>query len=282
LNAARDGVTRDAVELEKRDAIAIIRLNRPDQLNAFTNDMAARIIAAVDDCDSDDSVRAVVLTGAGRAFCAGADLEPGVDTFVLDDHGTGKAPPDEGGRVSLRIFRSMKPVVVAVNGPAAGVGATMILPADVRIASDTAKFGFVFSRRGLVPEACSTWFLPRVVGIATALEWCISGRLITAGEALDGGLVREVVPADRLLERAVEIAYELTAGTAPVSVAMTRQLLWQMLGAEGPEIAHAAESRAIFIRGRSADVREGVDAFLGKRTPNFEQLVSDGIPIVHP
>ncbi|WP_207839710.1 enoyl-CoA hydratase-related protein [Williamsia soli] len=266
------------VELERRGPIAIVRLNRPDRLNAFTSEMHDRIIEAFDECDADDSVRAVVITGAGRAFCAGADLGGGGDTFVLDDKGSGEAPPDEGGRVSLRIYRSLKPVIAAINGPAAGVGVTMTLPADIRIAADNAKFGFVFTRRGLVPEACSNWFLPRIVGISTALEWTIGGKMVTATEALERGLVRELVPADQVLDRAIAVATELTAGVSPVSAALTRQLMWQMLGVESPEVAHRAESKAIYIRGTSDDVREGVTAFLDKRVPEFPQRVSEGLP----
>jgi enoyl-CoA hydratase/carnithine racemase len=267
------------VELERRGPIAVVRLNRPDRLNAFTFEIRDRIIEVFDECDADDSVRAIVLTGAGRAFCAGADLAAGGDTFVLDDDPeTGGAPADSGGEVSLRIYRSTKPVVAAINGPAAGVGVTMSLPADIRIASETAKFGFVFTRRGLVPEACSTWFLPRIVGISTALEWTMGAKMVSATEALERGLVREVVPVDQVLDRAIEVATELTSGTSPVSVAMTRELMWRMLGADSPLVAHRAESEAIYIRGTSDDVREGVTAFLEKRAPDFPQRVSDGVP----
>jgi enoyl-CoA hydratase/carnithine racemase len=273
-------VAADApVLIERNGEIAIVRLHRPDRLNAFTDDMCEAIIAAFDETDSDDTVRAVVLTGTGRAFCAGADLAAGGDTFVLgDDPDTGGAPADQGGRVALRVYRSHKPVIAAINGPAAGVGVTMTLPADIRIASDTAKFGFVFTRRGLVPEACSTWFLPRIVGISTALEWTLNGRMVSAREALDRGLVRELVAADQVLDRAVELARDMVSGTAPVSVALTRQLMWRMLGAGSPEIAHRAESVAIYLRGVSDDVREGVDAFLSKRDPQFPDAVSAGLP----
>ncbi|WP_067899874.1 enoyl-CoA hydratase-related protein [Nocardia vaccinii] len=267
------------VLLEREGAIAIVRLHRPDRLNAFTTAMCERLIEVFDETDADDSVRAVVLTGTGRAFCAGADLGAGGETFVLDDDpDTGGAPADTGGLVSLRIYRSNKPVIVAINGPAAGVGVTMTLPADIRIASDTAKFGFVFTRRGIVPEACSTWFLPRVVGVSTALEWTLSGRMVPAAEALERGLVREIVPADRVLERALELAREMVTGTAPVSVALTRQLIWRMLGADSPQIAHRAESLAIYLRGASGDAREGVESFLAKCVPDFPDRVSDGLP----
>lgn len=281
MSVDTETVTVDSspVLIERRGEIAIVRLHRPDRLNAFTDEMCERIIAAFDETDADDAVRAVVLTGTGRAFCAGADLAAGGDTFVLgDDPDTGGAPADQGGRVTLRIYRSLKPVIAAVNGPAAGVGVTMTLPADIRIASDTAKFGFVFTRRGLVPEACSTWFLPRVVGISTALEWSMNGRMVSARQALDHGLVRELVPAGEVLDRAVELARDLVSGTAPVSVALTRQLMWRMLGADSPETAHRAESQAIYLRGVSDDVREGVESFLAKRDPQFPDLISGGLP----
>ncbi|WP_413767441.1 enoyl-CoA hydratase-related protein [Rhodococcus pyridinivorans] len=271
--------TENSVVLERHGEIAVMRLNRPDKLNAFTDEMGERLIAMFDETDADDEIRAVVVTGTGRGFCAGADLAAGGDTFVLgDDPDTGGAPPDLGGRVTLRIYRSLKPVIAAINGPAAGVGVTMTLPADIRIAADTAKFGFVFTRRGLVPEACSTWFLPRAVGISTAVEWTVGGKMVPVAEALERGLVREVLPADRVLDRAIEIARELVSGTAPVSAALTRQLMWQMLGASGPEVAHRAESIGIHVRGTSDDVREGVEAFLAKREPKFPNRISDGLP----
>ena len=269
----------DALILERHGEIAVVRLNRPDHLNAFTNAMCYRLIEIFDETDADDEVRAVVITGTGRAFCAGADLAAGGDTFVLDDDPeTGGAPADTGGQVSLRIYRSLKPVIAAINGPAAGVGVTMTLPADIRIASETAKFGFVFTRRGLVPEACSTWFLPRAVGISTAVEWTVGGKMVSAVEALERGLVRELVPADQVLERALDIARELVSGTSPVSAALTRQLMWRMLGASDPEVAHRAESIGIYVRGTADDVREGVDAFLEKREPKFPNRVTDGLP----
>ncbi|EME50641.1 enoyl-CoA hydratase-related protein [Rhodococcus sp. GXMU-t2271] len=275
---ARTG-TDDSIVLERHGEIAVVRLNRPDRLNAFTDAMCYRLIEIFDETDTDDEVRAVVLTGTGRAFCAGADLAAGGDTFVLgEDPATGGAPADTGGQVTLRIYRSLKPVIAAINGPAAGVGVTMTLPADIRIASDTAKFGFVFTRRGLVPEACSTWFLPRAVGISTAVEWAVGGKMVPATEALERGLVRELVPADQVSARAIEIARELVSGTAPVSAALTRRLMWQMLGASSPEVAHRAESVGIYVRGVSDDVREGVAAFLEKRAPEFSDRVSDGLP----
>ena len=284
-NDGGDAMSVEEVEpsllLDRDGEVAIIRLNRPSRLNAFTLELRDRIIEAFDKCDADDSVRAVVITGTGRAFCAGADLAAGGDTFVLpDDPTTGGAPADSGGEVSLRIFRSTKPVIAAINGPAAGVGVTMTLPADIRIASDTAKFGFVFTRRGLVPEAYSTWFLPSIVGISTALSWTLGGKMVSAVDALAQGLIEEIVPADQVVQRAVDIARELTSETAPVSVALTRRLMWEMLGASGPEVAHRAESVAIYRRGVSDDVREGVDAFLTKRSPTFPDRVSTGLPVL--
>lgn len=264
--------------LERHGEIAVLRLDKPDRLNAQTEQNLQDLIAALDAVDADDSIRAVVLTGSGRAFCAGADLSGGGSTFVAEAGDSGEVPPDTGGLVSLRIYRMTKPVIAAINGPCAGVGVTMTLPADVRIASDTARFGFVFTRRGLVPEACSTWFLPRVVGISTAVEWTMGARMVPASEALERGLVRELVPAEEVLPRAIEVAREMTTGTAPVSVALTRALMWRMLGASGPEEAHAAESVGIFTRGASADVREGVEAFLAKREPQFPDRVADGLP----
>lgn len=267
------------VVLERHDEIAVIRLNRPHKLNAVTTQNLIDIIAALDNCDADDDIRAVVLTGTGRAFCAGADISGGGDTFAMDpDSDTGEAPSDTGGQVALRIYRMTKPVISAINGSAAGVGVTMTLPTDVRIAADTAKFGFVFTRRGLVPEACSTWFLPRVVGISAAIEWAVGGKTIPATEALERGLVRELLPADEVLPRAIEVAREMTRGTAPVSAALTRQLMWRMLGAPGPEVAHRAESIGIYTRGTSADIRAGVTAFLAKEEPEFPDRVSDGLP----
>lgn len=272
-------LSSNVVELHRDGEIAVLRLSRPERLNAHTVEMTAGILAGFDACEADDTVRAIVITGAGRAFCAGADLRAGAGTFVLEeDRASGGAPPDSGGVVSLRIFRSTKPVIAAVNGPAVGVGATMILPADVRIASETARFGFVFTRRGLMPEACSTWFLPRIVGIGTALEWAMGGRMVPAAEALERGLVHEVLPTDQVLPRAIAMARAMVAGTAPVSVALTRQALWRMLGAPDPFAAHRAESRGIYLRGRSADAAEGVEAFLSKREPVFTDALSDGLP----
>jgi len=270
---------------EVADRIATITLNRPEQLNAFTGTMMHELIDAFDRVDADDDVRVVIVTGAGRGFCAGADLSSGGETFsrggsdVQTDVGV---PRDGGGLVSLRIFECTKPVIAAINGPAVGVGVTMTLPMDIRLASDTAKFGFVFARRGIVPEACSSWFLPRLVGISQAAEWCYSGRVFPAAEAHQGGLVRSVHSGDDLLPAARAIAAEIAENTAPVSVALTRQMLWRMLGASHPMEAHRVDSRGIMERGRSADSREGVVSFLEKRAPQFPVRVSDGLPAIFP
>jgi enoyl-CoA hydratase/carnithine racemase len=273
------------ITYEVADRIATITLNRPDQLNAFTNVMMREVIDAFDHTDADDDVRVVIVTGAGRGFCAGADLSGGGETFSgggSDEQTSVGVPRDGGGLVSLRIFESKKPVIAAINGPAVGVGVTMTLPMDIRLASDTAKFGFVFARRGIVPEACSSWFLPRLVGISQAAEWCYSGRVFLADEALRGGLVRSVHASDDLLPAARAIAAEIAEHTSPVSVALTRQMLWRMLGASHPMEAHRVDSRGILERGRSADSREGVVSFLEKRAPEFPVKVSDGLPGIFP
>lgn len=271
---------------EVADHIATITLNRPDQLNAFTGTMMREIIDAFDRVDDDDNVRVVIVTGAGRGFCAGADLSGGGETFsrggsdeIPVDVGI---PRDGGGLVTLRIFECKKPVIGAINGAAVGVGVTMTLPMDMRLASEHAKFGFVFARRGIVPEACSSWFLPRLVGISQAAEWCYSGRVFPAADALAGRLVRSVHAADDLLPAARAIATEIAENTAPVSIALTRQMLWRMLGADHPMEAHKVDSRGILSRGASADAREGVVSFLEKRAPEFPTKVSDGLPDIFP
>jgi enoyl-CoA hydratase/carnithine racemase len=267
------------------DHVATITLHRPDRLNAFTGTMMREMIDAFDRIDGDDDVRAVVVTGSGRGFCAGADLASGGDTFASggsDVRDRGGVVRDGGGMLTLRIFDSTKPVIGAINGPAVGVGVTMTLPMDVRLASDEARFGFVFSRRGIVPEACSSWFLPRVVGISTAAEWCFSGRVFPAAEAYDRGLVRSVHDPSELLPAARELALEIARNAAPVSVALTRRMLWRMLGVDHPMEAHRVDSRAIQSRGASADAREGVESFLEKRSAVFPDRVSDGLPDVFP
>jgi enoyl-CoA hydratase/carnithine racemase len=267
------------------DNIATITLHRPDRMNAFTGTMMREMIDAFDRIDADDDVRAVIVTGSGRAFCAGADLGGGGETFASggsDIRSEVGLVRDGGGMVTLRIFDCTKPVIGAINGAAVGIGVTMTLPMDIRLASDQAKFGFVFARRGIVPEACSSWFLPRLVGISQAAEWCYSGRVFPATEALDGRLVRSVHPADELLATARGIAREIADNTAPVSVALTRQMLWRMLGASHPMDAHRVDSRGIQSRGASDDAREGVMSFLEKRPAVYPVKVSDGLPDIFP
>ncbi|MDB5760449.1 MAG: Enoyl-CoA hydratase/isomerase [Burkholderia sp.] len=281
---------------EVSDHVLTITLNRPDRLNAFTGTMMNELIAAFDAADADDDVRAIIVTGAGRAFCAGADLSEGTKTFDFaaradrpDKQGTPQRPDggidyshesvrDGGGRVSLRIYECLKPVIAAINGAAVGVGATMLLPMDIRIASSDARFGFVFNRRGITPEACSSWFLPRAVGISQALEWTYSGRVFPAQEALDGGLVKQVVAPEALMDTARALAREIADNAAPVSVALTRQMLWRMLGADHPMEAHKVDSRSIYARGRMQDVKEGINSFLEKRPPVFTEKVSKDMP----
>lgn len=287
-------MSADAVSLDLHQHVLTVTLNRPDKLNAFDRPMMAGLIAAFDRADADDEVRAVIVTGAGRAFCAGADLSQAGKTFdyaARTDRPEVKAAlsggaadlgsdavRDGGGRVTLRIFQCLKPVIAAVNGPAVGIGATMLLPMDVRLCSEGARFGFVFTRRGITPEACSSWFLPRVVGISQALEWTMTGRVFDAAEAKAGGLVSRVLPPGELLPAAQALAREICDNAAPVSVALARQMMWRMLGAEHPMDAHRVDSRAIFSRGASADAREGVTAFLEKRPAQFPNKVSADMP----
>ena len=274
----------EEIRYEVADHVLTITLDRPDRLNAFTATMGRELIEAFDRSDADDDVRAVIVTGAGRGFCAGADLGGGGDTFDWRERDAGgfDVPRDGGGQVALRIFESLKPVIAAINGPAVGVGITMTLPMDVRIAASGSKIGFVFARRGIVPEACSSWFLPRLVGISQAMEWVSTGRVFTAEEALAGGLVRSVHPAEEVVGAARELALEIAGEAAPVSVALARRLMWTMLGAAHPMEAHRADSRAMFARGQSADAREGVTAFLEKRPAQFTDRVSDGLPELFP
>jgi enoyl-CoA hydratase/carnithine racemase len=278
------------ISTEVADGVLTITLDRPDKLNAFTGRMMHELIETFDRADADDDVRVVIVTGAGRGFCAGADLSAGGSTVrhrrPRRGGGRGRrrarANRDGGGLVSLRIFASTKPVIAAINGPAVGVGVTMTLPMDIRLASETARFGFVFTRRGVVPEACSSWFLPRLVGIAQAQEWVLTGRVFDAQEALRGGLVRSVHPPDELLPAAQAIAREIVESTAPVSVALSRQMLWRMLGADHPMEAHKVDSRGIVARGASDDAKEGVMSFLEKRPAAFPMRVSDGMPDFYP
>jgi enoyl-CoA hydratase/carnithine racemase len=265
------------------DHVLTITLNRPERLNAWTPQMGSELIAAFDAADADDDVRAIIVTGSGRGFCAGADLQGGGATFDWRERQSGAGVPrDGGGRFTLRVFDCTKPVIAAINGPAVGVGATMTLPMDVRLAADDARIGFVFARRGIVPEACSSWFLPRAVGISRAMEWVATGRVFSAQEALAGGLVRSLHPKDELLDAARAIAQEITENAAPVSVALARRMMWRMLCAEHPMLAHRADSRGMFLRGQSADAAEGVTSFLEKRPARFPDRITDGLPDVMP
>jgi enoyl-CoA hydratase/carnithine racemase len=265
------------------DGVATITLNRPERLNAFNRTMFGELLDAFDATDADDDVRAVVVTGSGRAFCAGADLGAGGATFrSTTEIGEGPAPRDSGGELVLRIFRSLKPVIAAINGPAVGVGASMTLPMDIRVLSETAKVGFVFAARGIVPDGAASWFLPRVVGINQALEWCLTGRVFPASEALAGGLVRSLHPADEVLAVATGLAREIAANVAPISAIITRALLWQMLGADDPMAAHRLDSRAIYDTGRMADAAEGVTAFLEKRPARWSLRPSKDLPAWFP
>ena len=266
---------------EVSDNIATVTLHRPDKMNAFTGVMMNELLQVFDEIDADDNVRAVIVTGSGRAFCAGADLSHGAETFS-DGKMSGQTPTavrrDGGGMVTLRMFRCNKPIIGAINGAAVGIGATMTLPMDIRIAADSAKMGFVFTRRGIVPEACSSWFLPRLVGISQAQEWVLTGRVFLADEALRGGLVRSIHPQEELLQVARELAKEIVDNAAPVSVALARQMMWRMLGASHPMEAHRVDSRGIQERGRSADTREGVMSFLQKRPAVFGDKVTTDVP----
>jgi enoyl-CoA hydratase/carnithine racemase len=282
-----DRVDYEHITYDVAENIATITLNRPAQLNAFTARMMHELLNAFDRTDADDDVRAVIVTGAGRGFCAGADLSAGAETFDSDTP-QGRAvgiggdgydvPRDGGGMVTLRIFESLKPVIAAINGPAVGVGITMTLAMDIRLAVPDAKLGFVFTRRGLVPEAASSWFLTRAVGISKAMEWVATGRVFPATEGVDAGLIRSVHAPDELLGAARGLAREIADNTAPVSVALARQMLWRMLGADHPMEAHLVDSKGIHTRGKSADAREGVTAFLEKRSAEFPMRVSEDMP----
>jgi enoyl-CoA hydratase/carnithine racemase len=295
----------ETITLDIANKVAVLTLNRPERMNAFTNQMMLDVCAAFDYTDADDDVRAVIVTGAGRAFCAGADLSEGAKTFDYDnrsdraqatklagldlDVDTADAAQqalernrDSGGKMTLRMFESLKPIIGAINGAGVGIGATMQLPMDIRIASTAARFGFVFARRGIVPEACSSWFLPRLVGISKALEWCYSGRVFDASEALAAGLVHSLHEPEDLMPAAHVMAHEIANHTAPVSIALTRQMMWRMLGADHPMEAHKIDSRAIYDRGKSSDAREGVMSFLEKRQPEFEAKVSTEMPAFYP
>ena len=272
--------------LEQRENIAVLFLNRPNKLNAFTFSMMEEIISALDSLEADDSVHAVIITGKGRAFCAGADLSSGQDTFnpSFDDFAVQESDfrRDSGGILTLRMYKFLKPIVVACNGPAVGIGASMQLAADIRLASDQARFGFVFNNRGIVPDACSSWFLPKIVGISRALELTYSGRIIDAQEALQLNLVSSIHDSEDLLSIAVDITKKMVQNSAPVSISLTRQMLWRSLESSGPYDAHVIESKAIDSRGASEDAKEGVSSFLGKRPAEFKNKVSSDMPEFFP
>ena len=287
----------EQIKYEIADNILTITLNRPDKMNAFTHKMQNELIEAFDKADADDTVRAIIVTGAGKAFCAGADLSEGGATFdraARPDRKTAPLRPngevewsddavrDGGGRVTLRMYKCLKPVIGAINGAAVGIGVTMQLAMDIRIASENARFGFVFARRGIVPEAASSWFLPRIVGISQALEWCYSGRVFDAKEALNGRLVSKVLPSDELIPAARALAREIAENSAPVSVALIRQMMWRLSALADPMEAHKIDSRGIYSRGASLDVKEGVMAFLDKRPAKFTQTVSKDMPSYYP
>ncbi len=266
------------------DQIATITLNRPQKMNAFTGTMMKEMMDAFDRLDADDDVRAVVITGAGdRAFCAGADLTPedGKKPFASEELVEDYSDPrvrDGGGLLTLRMYQSLKPVIGAINGVAVGVGATMLLPMDIRVASEKARFGYVFARRGIAPDGAASWFLPNIVGRAQALEWCMTGRVFDAEEALQGGLVRSLHKPEDLLDVAYSLAREIADNTAPVSVAVTRQMLWQLPSASHPMEAHKVDSRIIYRRAKSADAKEGIASFLEKRSPEYPDKVSTDLP----
>ena len=271
-------MSENPVLVSVEEGIATITLNRPDVLNAYNYDMHDALLAALDEVDNNDDARAVVLTGAGRGFCAGMDLSAGKETFNRKGKTGLNEHRDGGGVLVQRIFKLRKPIVAAINGPATGVGLTMTLPCDVRIASNKAKMGFVFAQRGIAPDACSSWFAPRLVGLPQALKWFLSGRVFPATEAHEGGLVSELHEPEAVLPRAYEIAHELTNSTSAVSTAIIRRLLWQMQGAFNPEDAFLLESKALFYMGGSADSKEGVQSFLDKRSAEFPMKISTDFP----
>jgi len=278
-------VAFEQIRYDATDGVATVTLNRPEKLNAVTSVLLRELISAFDEADADDAVRAVIVTGAGRAFCAGADLSAGTQAFDRSRRErpeAGDEHRDGGGLVTLRIYDMKKPVIAAINGPAVGFGVTMTLPMDIRIASSSARMGFVFSRRGVVPEACSTWFLPRLVGMERAAEWMYTGRVFGAEEAQAGGLVSRVVPPEALLPTAWALAREIADNTSAISVALARQMMWKLLGADHPMEGHRLDSRGMDWTGRSADAREGIASFLEKRPPRFSLRPSRDMPPFYP
>jgi enoyl-CoA hydratase/carnithine racemase len=269
------------LKIERDGSLGILTLSRPEKLNAVTADSIDQIEAAFDELDQDDAVRAIIVTGEGRAFCAGADISGGFDVPKTGDPASGEdIQSDPGGRVALRLFRMRKPVIAAVNGAAVGFGASVLLPMDYRVASQGAKFAFPFTRRAIVAESCASWFLPRLVGMPTALSWMLSGRTFPVAEAHSAGLVQEVVEPERLMERAREVAASFTDETSPVSVGLVRQLLWQMQGANHPMVAHRYESRGLVACYRGTDYQEGFKSFLEKRPPRFASRPSRDLDFI--
>mgnify|MGYP003323267201 FL=1 len=274
----------ESVRTEVRENSLIIYLSREERMNAFTLTMQQEIVKVLDDAEEDDDIKAIIFTGDGKAYCAGADLSSGGDTFDnrKGRERTNDVVRDSGGLLTLRLFKCKKPLIAAVNGAAVGIGATMLLPMDTRICSDQARFGFVFAKRGIVPEAASSWFLPRLIGINKALELCYTGKVISAEEAKEIRLVSEILNQDKLIERALEIAKEFTAESSQISIALTRQMMWRMLGADDPMEAHKIDSRAVFELGQSGEAIEGVNSFLEKRPPSFPGKVSKDMPSFFP
>ena len=274
----------ETVRTEVRENSLIIYLSRKERMNAFTLTMQQEIVKVLDDAEEDDDIKAIIFTGDGKAYCAGADLSSGGDTFDnrKGRERTNDVVRDSGGLLTLRLFKCKKPLIAAVNGAAVGIGATMLLPMDTRICSDQARFGFVFAKRGIVPEAASSWFLPRLIGINKALELCYTGKVIPAEEAKEIRLVSEILNQDKLIDRALEIAKEFTAESSQISIALTRQMMWRMLGADDPMEAHKIDSRAVFELGKSKEAIEGVNSFLEKRPPSFPGKVSKDMPSFFP
>lgn len=274
----------ETLRTETKENSLIIYLSREERMNAFTLTMQQELVAVLDEAENMDEIKSIIFTGDGKAYCAGADLSSGGDTFDnrKGREKTNNVVRDSGGLLTLRLFKSKKPLIAAVNGAAVGIGATMLLPMDFRICSEEARFGFVFARRGIVPEAASSWFLPRLVGITKALELCYSGKIITAKEAEDINLVSEVLPKEQLLDRALAVANEFTAESSQISIALTRQMMWRMLGADDPMEAHKIDSRGVFELGQSGEAIEGVKSFLEKRPPSFPGKVSKDMPSFYP
>ena len=274
----------ETIRTEIKEHSLIIYLSREDKMNAFTLAMQQELVAALDEAEKNDEIKAIIFTGDGKAYCAGADLSSGGDAF---DNRTGREKTnnvvrDSGGLLTLRFFKSKKPLIAAINGAAVGIGATMLLPMDVRICSENARFGFVFAKRGIVPEAASSWFLPRLIGITKALELCYSGKIISAESANEINLVSEVLPQEQLIDRALEIASEFTSESSQISIALTRQMMWRMLGADDPMEAHKIDSRGVYELGQSGEAIEGVKSFLEKRPPSFPGKVSKDMPSFYP